>query len=149
VSTYAVEADLIKRFGQAEILALSDLDRSGAIDHTRTAQALADASAEIDGYLQSRYQLPLSDVPAMLSLLCCNVARYLLMGTRPTEEARSRYDDAIKYLRDIATGKFGLGLDPSSGTPAPVTTATLVQRDRVFSGDALRDFTSPYVGRRP
>src|SRR4051812_35388029 len=98
---YATQANLTARFGTAEVQQLSDVNNTGAIDAARVTQALADASNTIDGYLSSRYSLPLASPPAMLELLCCDLARYKL-ATRPTEEMRKRAEDALAWLTKVA-----------------------------------------------
>ena len=66
---YATRQDMISRFGEEEIRLLTDRDGSaGAIVDAVLDQVLADASAEIDGYIGGRYRLPLVTVPQILLL---------------------------------------------------------------------------------
>lgn len=139
---YATQADLVTRYGTIELTQISDLDNTGQIDAARVAQALSDASTTIDGYLAGRYDLPLATVPAVLVLHCCAVARYLLMGTRPTDEARARHEDALAWLDKVAQGRYGLGLDQAGNQPATAGGAvTVAPGERVFDRDTLCDYT--------
>lgn len=52
--SYATQQNLVDRFGQVELVQLTDLENTGALNTTRLAAALADASATIDGYLAGR-----------------------------------------------------------------------------------------------
>lgn len=135
---YASVADLVERFGEIEIVELTDRAHAGVIDQAVAEQALADASAEIDGYLAARYRLPVTNVPNLLSLLATDVARYRLQRGVSTEQARQRYEDAVAMLRRIAKGEINLGLT----TPPPTKGAPVViqGRPRTFDDDTLRGY---------
>jgi phage gp36-like protein len=139
---YATQDDLVARFGEKQIKALSDRDNTGAIDTARVDQALADMSNLIDGYLADRYPLPLASVPAQLVPLACDMARYLL-AERPTEEIRSRYEDARQWLDKVAQGKYGLGLDASGQQVKSSGLPRAVSARREFTQERLHDFTRP------
>ena len=55
---YATPLDLEQRFGAAELIQQTDL--TGAANTDTLACVLDDASALIDGYLASRYPLPIA-----------------------------------------------------------------------------------------
>jgi phage gp36-like protein len=105
---YCTLQDLIDRYGEEELLQLADRDRDDAIDQDVIDQALADASAEIDGYLLDRYTLPISPVPPSLTLAACRIARYQLYTVAPTERVQSDYERAIAWLRDVSRGLIRL-----------------------------------------
>lgn len=137
---YATKQNLIDRFGQEELIQLTDRGNTGAIDDTVLNQALADADAEIEGYLVGRYALPLVSVPPVLTRIACDVARYHLYDDHATEQVRVRYEDVRKLLEGIASGKVQLGLPASAGA-APVAGAPEVSApEREFTKDTLRDF---------
>ncbi|HBY38461.1 MAG TPA: DUF1320 domain-containing protein, partial [Alteromonas sp.] len=73
---YCTTNDLIDRFGESELIALSDRDNTGSVDAQVVSAAIADASALIDGYLGGRYALPLSVIPSVLPKLCGDIARF-------------------------------------------------------------------------
>jgi phage gp36-like protein len=149
---YAVLQDLIDRFGEDAIIALTDRDLppAGVVNEALVDRALADAAATIDGYLQSRYTLPLTTVPAMINVLACDIARYRLMAERPTDEARARFNDAIGWLSNVAMGKFGLGLDAQATAPAENTGPVVSTRPhRTFDDCSLRGFTEQRPRRFP
>jgi phage gp36-like protein len=141
---YITQADLVERFGSAQILELSDRDNTGAIDAGRVAQAIADTSARIDGYLGDRYALPLLTLPAAIPPLACDICRYILADL-PTGEMRARYDDAIAWFGKVAEGKFGLGLDQTGQVPpsAPEGAPQFVTAPRYLTQERLHDFVRP------
>lgn len=147
---YATQADLIARFGTAEIQQISDLDRTGAISVGRVAKALDDASRQIDGYVGTRYALPIPavQVPVLLQDWCCDIARYLLM-TRPTEEARTRRNEAIKMLQEVARGQFQLGLSATELRAPDISGPRVAPTGRrSFSADTLSDYAAIPTERR-
>lgn len=115
---YATQADLEARFGTDELTQLTDRVGAGIPDAAIVARALADADAEIDGYLASRYALPLATVPPVLARIACDIARYRLWEDRASEEVRLRYEDARRLLESIARGQVSLGLPAASAAPA-------------------------------
>jgi len=137
--TYATPVDLINRFGEKEALALTDRAYTGVVDEAVLADALAWATAEVDGYLSGRYALPLAPVPRILTGYACDIARYQLCGTGGvvvTEEIRARYQDAIKFLRLAAEGKVSLGGMPSGETAQTTDNAVVFNAgSKVFGRD--------------
>lgn len=83
--------------------------------------AISNADAEIDSYIGGRYTLPLDAALVSGSGLprkCGDIARYLLMDDRATDEATSRYDNTLRWLRDVARGVATLG-QQDTGTATP------------------------------
>jgi phage gp36-like protein len=68
------------------------------------AAKLANADAEIDGYLLGKVELPLSAYPAILKVHACSIAWYRLLGSSADDQARRDYDDALAYLLQVARG---------------------------------------------
>lgn len=138
---YATLQDLVDRFADDELIRISDRDDTGAINADVVAVKLADADAEIDGYLAGRYTLPLTTVPETLRRIACDVARYHLYDNRVTDTVQKRYDAAIKFLEMVARGQVQLGVDTGGTAPTVSAGPQYYQADSVFSRDKLRDFT--------
>lgn len=90
---------------------------------TRVEDAIADASAEIDGYLVGRYALPLDPIPAVLAKFCADLAAYAIIGTRRLDEEKDkdfvrRAETARAYLTKVAEGKIALTAPAVSGHEA-------------------------------
>jgi len=142
--TYATAANLLERFSAEEIAQRADRsiprlvtaqmlataaaggDMSGFTAEEQAASAavlalvqgaLADAASEIDGYVASRYRVPLDPSPAIIRRLACDLARHNLYDDQVTEVIQKRRDAAVATLRDIAGGKISLG-DPASAPPS-------------------------------
>lgn len=138
--SYATQQDLIDRYGEAEMKDVADRDGDDAIDAEVVAGAIADAETLIDGYVGSRYALPLAAAPALLTQLACEIARYKLHKDSPPEVVAKNYDAALRSLRDIADGRMALPVGEAE-TPTPAGDGVRISRpDRVFSSDTLKGF---------
>ena len=137
---YASVADMVARFGDLEVIELTDRSHSGQIDEAVAKIALEDATAEIDAYL-GRFRRPFYDVPPILKRLCCDIARYRLSAvglTGITDEIRNRYKtEVLDLLRALAKGDVQLGMDAAGEDVATVDNAVLFVNgnNRIFARD--------------
>jgi len=151
---YTTQAEMEARFGTRELLALTDRASppAGAIDPAVVAQAITDADAEIDSYLNGRYKVPLPVVPNVVKRISADIARYRLFDDKATEEVATRYKDALAWLKDVARGVVNL-ID-SNGTPleaasdentnsAPAATEKVVAFN---SGNFMDRYNEPIPG---
>lgn len=99
--------------------------------HDTITPAIANASAEIAGYLRRRYALPETpeETPATLRKLCVDIAIYNIFSRTGIEQDKThshsiivkRYDDAIVYLNLVADNKRdidglkGAGMEDEDG----------------------------------
>jgi phage gp36-like protein len=143
--SYASPQDMINRFPNRDLVQLTNEDPAATtVNTTVLQQALTDASAEIDGYIEGRFALPLSDAPAVLNRLASDIAMYRLQALRPLHDladARRRYDDAIAVLMKVATGELTLGLSVDGQEPPPAAEAEAVEGPgRIFNRGTLKVF---------
>jgi phage gp36-like protein len=134
--SYATQQDLVDRFGAEELIQLTDRTGSGSVDPAVVNRALADADAEIDGYLAAKYTLPLAPVPAALGRLACDMARYYLYDDRVTEAVTQRYKDAVNFLKSVANGTAKLGAD-TGAEPAAAGGVQFVAGQKVFAREEI------------
>ena len=129
---YATVADLVARFGELEIVQLTDQDHipPSVINVAAVDVKIADACALADSYIGQVYRLPLAGcakpvpgaapeyvVPPVLVRLVCDLTRYYLHDDlAPENEVYRRYQAAMKELEKIATGKSVLSC-PWGGSP--------------------------------
>lgn len=135
---YASVADMIERFGETEMVELTDLEHTGDVVSSVAERALTDATAEIDSYLAARYRLPVTDTPRLLSVLCSDIARYRLETGANSEQGRQRYEDAVATLKKISRGEINLPL----ASPPAVSAEPMISPGsaRVFDDKALRGY---------
>lgn len=132
---YCTRQDLIDRYGETEILQLTDRDGIGVIDDTVVTRAIDDAGAEIDGYLAGRYRLPLATVPRLITSVACDLARYHLYADGAPEAVAKRHDDAIKLLGAVSRGAINLGLSTTGDAAATSDGAQMESGGRIFGRD--------------
>lgn len=128
---YATIADLNARFDEPQLLRLGDANKQ--------TQALRDASVLIDGYIGGRYTLPINNPPAVLTGLCCDVARYLLHDKNVPEVVKDRYEQAVAMLSKFGSGKLSL-LPPSSSDNKSSDLVEFQSAPAMFSRDKSKGF---------
>lgn len=140
---YATKQNLIDRFGEKELIELTDraTPAAGAIDDQVLGRALADADARINAFLAPRYTLPIDPVPASLEPVACDIARYYLYEDRVTDQVKRRYDDAVAFLKAVANGTADIGVSTGNQAPASSGGPQVSAPDRIFTGETLADFT--------
>jgi len=129
---YLTRAQFEKRFGADELAELTESNDFNA--------AAGDAKSMIDGYLASRYTLPLEYVPALVTAWSADITRFLLWDERAPEEVRRRYEDALSQLKQLSQGLIHLPPDSLGTKPASSIAFAGFSADRVFTSDSLRDF---------
>jgi len=134
---YATQQDLIDRFGEGEVIRLTNPDDLNAttVDTDRLDRAIADAQATVEGYLTGPYEVPLDPVPRVITKITCDLARFELYDEQPTEHVKNRKDDAIKFLLSVSTGKVSLGPADNGGQVERDDPATIDSGGRTFGRD--------------
>jgi phage gp36-like protein len=144
--SYAVAQDMINRYPNRDLVQLTNEDPTATtVNDTPITQALEDASAEIDGYIEGRFALPLTDPPAVLNRLATDIAMYRLQSLRPLHDladARKRYEDALAVLTRVADGELTLGLSADNMEPplAAETVETVKSPGRIFNRGNLKGY---------
>ncbi|HTW89182.1 MAG TPA: DUF1320 domain-containing protein [Candidatus Binataceae bacterium] len=143
--SYATADDMIARYPNRDLVQLTNQDPTATtVNDAALQQALDDASAEIDGYLEGRFALPLAQPPVVLNRLACDIAMYRLQSLRPLHDladARKRYEDAIEFLLETAKGTVTLGLSATNQEPPTAPDAAAIEGPRrIFDRKRLRDF---------
>lgn len=151
---YATTQDLIDRFGERELVELTDPDLE-AVQPEKVARAIADAQAFADSYIARVYRLPLTGCvkpapvpgdphatelvpPPQLVRIACDVARYYLYhDLAPEHEVYIRYKAAERELVAIGDGKATL-VCLWGGQPGALVQGDLPGEAEVFHGFSPR-----------
>jgi phage gp36-like protein len=123
------------------IVLISDLRQ--ASDSDAILAAIADADAEIGGYLGKRYPLPLSPVPTIIRKLSVDLTVWNIMSRRQlgaTDAVTKRYDNAIKFLTGVRDGKISLGVADPESTPSTADAPQFTSSPQVFDRTKLGGF---------
>lgn len=100
MSSIITRQDLIDRFGEDELVLLTDREGRGVIDDEVLNRAIEDAEAETAAYIQTA-GLVLPSPPKVLVIKVCDIARYYLHDNGETQVVLDRYKQAIAWLRDV------------------------------------------------
>lgn len=118
---YCTQADLVAAYGEEELLKIQP-ESSPPVDPPVLSTAAIEAAIqaatdEIDSYVMRRYRLPLDAAKAaLLKRRCVDIAVYRLAHDPSGEDntKRTRYNDAMKWLEKLATGKVVLAPQPQA-----------------------------------
>ncbi len=138
--SYASATDLEDAYGESELLQLADRDGDGLVDDPVLIAVLARADSLIDGYLATRYALPLTaPYPVALVAVECELARYWLFDDAAPDRVKDGYDQAIAWLKDVAAGRALLAL-PAAGEDSVSGSPSWEAPDRLFTAASLSGF---------
>jgi len=142
--TYGTQQDLIDRFGETELIQLTDKVNRPAttIDTTMVSKCLSDAEDLIDSYVGKLYALPIASPPDILTRVTCEIARYYLHGRRTEKDdpVTRDYLGAIAWLKDVAKGLVQLEADGIAAPQAGDSEVRVEAPDRVFTRDSMKGF---------
>ncbi len=133
---YATVADMVTRFGEEQIIQLSDRTGAGIVDETVVEQAIADAGAVVDGHLAGRYAVPLNPAPDIVVGYVCDLARRNLYTDDVPKVVEDRARDAIRFLERVGEGKLLLGA-ATEPEPAGTDSVQVIATDRRRYGIGL------------
>lgn len=141
---YCALADILDQVDEQQLIQLTDDEDAGVVSEARVAKAIADADGEIDGYLGTKYTLPLAPVPAIIRKCSVDIAIYNLFSRRggSTETRSERYKAAARFLEQVAKGSISLGVADPDGTPKPSEAPRMSGENpaRTFNRGSLGDF---------
>lgn len=138
---YCTETDILKQISEEDLIGLTDDTGFGQVDEAVVEEKIQDADSEIDSYCKKKYEVPFDPVPDIVNKLSVDIALYNLYSRRQNllnEVVTKRYDDAIKFLKDVARG-----LAEITDVPPPATDSDQVGKfqanDRIFTRESMED----------
>lgn len=142
---YCTQDDLRLEIPARTLIQLTcDVSPATEPDVSVVERAINSAEELIDGYLRSRYGLPLKSVPTVLRDLAVTIARHSLYARRPDakdglpEAIVRTYRDAIKMLESIQKGALTIGVQIDA-KPQPEAGAMRIKAKRRSFDDCLMD----------
>lgn len=152
---YVQVTELGAYFDEARIIDLADGDSA---TETLTTLALStqavleaqinNAEVETAGYLQGRFDLPVSPVPGRLKLAVGEITIYRLLDRKPEmwgglgrNPKTVQYDAQVDWLEGVKESDLFVGSDQvESATTDVLSTVDNTTDGRVFAGGGLSDF---------
>ena len=102
-------------------------------------QAIADADAEIDGYLAKRYKVPFEKTPQVINKFAKDIALYNMVSRKGVDENDrektylTRYIAAIAFLTKVAEGRISIGVSENNTEDAARIGFSMSNSPRLFS----------------
>lgn len=127
--SYCTQQDLIDEFTEAELIQLTDVDNSNAINATAVNKAIARADNAINRRLAGR------NLASNVTDLACDITRYFLYADAVTEIVKERYNNALKELEKIATLELS-ALDTNGAAADQSDLAQIQSNASIFARDA-------------
>lgn len=120
--TYVTVDEFVAYVHAHEAVELSDLydPLNSEINSDKVTQSLISASREADSYLRNRYATPIAPTPFELKQPVMAIARYRLSNLDRESRIRLDYEDAIRFLQQVAKGLATLDLVAGDAPVAPV-----------------------------
>jgi phage gp36-like protein len=139
---YCTQLDILEQLSLEDLIGLTDDDGRGSVDSSVVARAIADADAEIDSYAASRYPVPFAPAPAMIRKTSVEIAIYNLYARRrgAPDSRKQRYDNAIRFLKAVASGEVAIGADAPAESASDGIEASTSADDRIFTRDKLAGY---------
>ena len=138
---YSTKTGILKQISEEDLIALTDDTGTGMVDDSVVNKAIQDADGEINSYCKKKYEVPFNPVPDMINKLSVDISIYHLYSRRQNllnESVTKRYDDAIKFLKDVARGVAEI-----TDVPPPATDSDQVGKfqanDRLFTRENMED----------
>jgi phage gp36-like protein len=139
---YCTQDDILEQIDEDVLIQLTDDDNVGDVDATKVTAAVAGADALIDGYCGKRYTVPFSTVPSLVEKFSVDIAIYNLYGRRKgaPDDIRTRYKDAVDFLKGVASGSNSLGENDPDGTSSNAPEMSTSNPTRIFTRDKMKGF---------
>jgi len=126
--------------GTNQTARLSGDEAGSTIDTDVINAAITDAQAIVNGYCMKNYEVPFATCPELIKKLTLNIAVYYVYenrGAGASDAVRQRYDDSVKILENISSGKIQLGVNNSLIMPRTRPSSSALQvKDRLFYRDS-------------
>jgi len=142
---YCTFDDLKDQISEDELIQLTDDNGSGSVDMDKIDAAIAGADALIDGYCGKHYSVPFSPTPPIIHDFSVIIAVYRLFARRQgaPEDRRTRYKDAVDFLKGVAKGENTLGVQPVPDPPGEddyTGASQFSTKDKMFDADTMSKY---------
>ena len=145
---YCTSEDIEKQITHETLVQLTnDTPPQDTVDDSVTYEAILYSSTLIDGYLQGRYELPISTRLPLLRIIAIDLSIYRLYSRRlhadMPESILEQYKEAIKTLEKIQKGIIALQIETDEGSNVVETREYITnktQSDRFFSHEVMSEY---------
>lgn len=137
---YNTKDDILGELSEETLIQLTDDDNLGVVDDVKVAQALTASAAMIDGYCGKLYQVPFAVCPDFIKALDLDITVYNLFSRRENvpENRKTRRDNAVKNLEQIAKGLVTLGIATIPQPAKNTGSASFSSNARLCTRDTMK-----------
>lgn len=138
---YCTKTDILKKITDAELAQLTS--ETGVTDDAVVTECISEADGEIDSYAGRQYIVPMSPVPDRVRSLSIDISIFRVASRRAlklggiNESIRQLYEDAIAFLKDVASGRAVIDGAVKPQANQQRTGGLFKSNDRVFTKDSL------------
>lgn len=139
---YCTLDDILGGIDEEDVVSYTDDFDTGLVNMANVDKAILGADALIDSFVARRYTVPVDPVTDMIRELAVDIAIYKICSRRSQapEERRQKYDDAVKYLEKIASGKAVLPEAASAPAGSSDHAVSVSSNTRVFSRESMKGY---------
>ena len=143
---YCTEEDISNQISNETLIQLTDDTGLGAVNQAHVSDALLFAEVLINGYLLSRYKLPVNpETLSLLKILATDLSIYRLYLRRFQTDVPTgisdKYKNAIKMLEQIQKGVIALETEARGNIiPMNLYRTNKTAKDRIFTKELLDDY---------
>lgn len=136
---YVTIAAFVGFFGLEEVVRMTDAAGDGRIDRPLLISALAAEQSLADAWISNRYQVPLSEVPAVVKTAIADRARARLYPNGAPDGVADAAKAALEILKAIGGGKLPLPGVEAPAEAAAIAPVAVAPGQRQYP-DGLRDY---------
>lgn len=142
--SYCSQSDYINKFGELELIQLTDRANGIMVDAVVLAQAQAAANSDIDKRLRMKgWDVPLASASADINAIALDLVRFHLYSATSTEEVKaiaSTYMRRLGELDAYVAGRIMLDIGEPNTSTASAGDVDFNANDRVFNSNTLSSF---------
>lgn len=137
---YCTQAQFVTKFGELELIQLTDHAQIGTVDVTVLASAQAAADSDINKRLRKRgWTVPVTATPDIVAI-ALDITRFYLYSNQEIEIVTNAFKRRIKELDDFAAGVIMLDIGEPDTQASSAGDVDFVQSERIFNADSLTGF---------
>ncbi|MBF0568284.1 MAG: DUF1320 domain-containing protein [Nitrospirae bacterium] len=141
---YCASDDIAASISLVNTIQLTDDEGRNVINSARVNAAISAADEIINGYMRGRYTVPLSPAPGLIVGISVDISIFKLyerrFATELPQSIQTRYDNAIKLLREIQAGTVVLDIEIPATEVVGHYVGNKTPSDRLWSKDVLNAF---------
>lgn len=135
---YANKSTIIKRFGDKDLIELTDKNATGEINLDSLNNAIKDADAIVNSALQKQFETPINPTPHIIEMIANDIAFSRLFTRNRPEIINTMLSEALEKLEQISKGE--ISINDTYSSPTHKQKVSIDSQPRNFSKSILKQF---------